>query len=178
MPYSTYYSLHLKYLLHEPLLGTLTTLAALTSMLAAGSTTTTTTTGRGNVRVLGRVKHVHWQLQEGGALQKDRHAGVELRRERDQRAGAVEPALVAVPVVALFVALLGLGPLRERHARDEEEEKGDEEWCEDAGVQRLVGLSLDVAVGGRRHGNHEDGCTGELAQAHKGIKKNESYPIG
>lgn len=74
------------------------------------------------VRVLGRVEDVHGELEEEGALEQDGHLGVELGRKGYEDAGAVESALVALPVVVLFVPSFGLGPLRERQARDEHEE--------------------------------------------------------
>jgi hypothetical protein len=108
--------------------------------------------GLGNIRVPRRIKDVQGKLEEHSPLQEHRQLFVQLWRKGNQDARAIEPALVLVPVVTLFVASLGLGPLGQGQAGHKHEEGGEQEGPHDGGVQRLGGLASDVAIRSGRCG--------------------------
>lgn len=85
--------------------------------------------------MLGRIKRVERQLQEKRSLYPEWQAQIQSGREREERARAALVLLVRLPVEVLFIASLGGGAFRERHAGEEEEEKCDEEGADDGRVE-------------------------------------------
>lgn len=113
--------------------------------------------GLGLVRVLGRVEDVHGPLEQDGALNHRRQPLVQLGRERDEDAGALEVPPVAVPgLAALLVPLLGARALLERQAGYEEEQDGEEDGAQDGGVEGGKCRAGDGTVSGWRNSDGED----------------------
>ena len=111
------------------------------------------------IGVLRRVKDIDREVEEDRPLDERRQRRIQLRREWDEDAGPLRPALILLPALAALISLLRAGAFLQRQAGDEHEEDGEEDGAEDGGVLRGVGAGAggDVVVGRRGEGDHEDG---------------------
>lgn len=112
--------------------------------------------------MLGRIKHKHGELKKNGPLEDDGEFLVDLRRKGDQDGSPLQIPLVAFPIRAILVALLGAGPFREGKSGNEHEQQREEKGPEDGGVEGFVGLALDETISCGGHGDHVDGCVAGL----------------
>lgn len=78
------------------------------------------------IRVLCRIKNIHWKLQEEGPLQEHGHPCVQRRWKGDEYASPLEVSLVLRPMAAFLVSLLRGWALLQRQAGHEHEKQSQE----------------------------------------------------